>query len=250
MKYTIKPLLGALSLIGLLSCNGIDYEGTYNEGFAREAQARQVYFHYPTQQDTLVSHSFSFEPINKLEHTVELPVRVAGPVSTAPLSYRVSVVKEKTTAVEGKHYIALEEKYSISKGEVESKLPVRVLRSALVGDEVIKLVLRLEPSEDLGVAFASSREIRVDITNNIPQGIKDYWNNYMSAGYGLGPYSDAKFLKLLEYYDSKLEKLNEGLARPDFVLSVEKLYKYFKAHPELGQNDFNEETIKRIIPYI
>lgn len=265
MKHILQGLglclVGALSLV---SCDGIDYEGNYNQGFAAEKQSRMVYFEYVDGVDS-ISYSFSFEPHSKREHTIPVPVRIAGTMPTSPLKYRVVLDDKRsyvttpradgsgrdTVAVAANYYQALQPVYTIEAGQVQTALPITVSRDAISNGQIVRLVLRLEASEDLGVGFAAAREISLVVSNEIPQGYKDFWTNYLYPYYGAGPYSDMKFLKLLEYYDSDIDKLNADVYKPTFFLNLGKLYKYFhEEHPELGQDNFNYEQLKNVLPYI
>lgn len=267
MRSIIKSLLCSLPLaLCIASCEGVDYEGNYNQGFSAEKQSRMVYFYHSEGVDS-INYSFSFEPHSKREHTIQVPVRIAGTMPKAALKYKVmldasksyvstpqkngnEVVLEKKP-ITTEYYEALNETYTVEAGKVEATLPVKFKRDAITGGQIVHFVLRLQESSDLGVGFAKGREIRLVVSNEIPQGYKEFWTTTLAPFYGVGAYSDQKFLKLLEYYDSNIDRLNADVFKPTFFLNLGKLYDYFhKEHPELGQADFNYDLLKNVLPYL
>lgn len=268
MRHLISSLLACLFF--LTACDGIDYEGNYNQGFSSEQQKRMVYFYHEDGVDS-IAYSFSFEPHSKREHSLQVPVRIAGSMPKAALRYKVVVDESRSyiatpktvtkpdnttervierSPITPNYYTALNEYYQIEAGTVETVLPVVFSRDAINNGQIVHLTLRLEASDDLGVGFTKTRDIRLVVSNEIPEGYKNFWNMVFYPAYGLGPYSDEKFLKLLEFYGGDDQKLNADLNSSAFFLNLGRLYEYFKTQPNFDSMGFEYDKLKRLLPYV
>ncbi len=240
----ISILLGVFALV-FSSCNAIDYEEDFSkDGFYNSPQ--QIYFLTKANQKA-INYSFGAKPISYTEHKLEVPLRITGQKATKPLQFKLSINKEKTTAVEGEHYKAFPMQADVKVDSVNAYLPITLLRNKLSAEknDSIKLVLRLEATKDLAVNFSAEREIVINFDNVLSRpAVWDYF-----GGVGLGPYTRVKYLKFLEYYDGDEAKWAADIWQTNFFINAWKMYKYFEAHPEEKQ-EFDKATLIQYVPYL
>lgn len=159
----MKKIILFLAFITLFSCKE-------NERLTYDANRSDVYFRDITKDnDSLYVSLLSKED----RSDALIPVKVLGGILSTPKKFRVEVVPEKSTAVEGKHYQKLPEYYEFTPDTTVYFMPVVMLK----GDDAIKvkpveLTLRIVNSEEMGIAYEDRCEIRLVIADmlRVPTG--------------------------------------------------------------------------------
>lgn len=135
MKKNILYLIIS-SLILLVSCE--ENTDGYYDNIAR------IYF--PSTTDS-VNFSFGDQVMTYTRHIVYMPVRKMGTPATREMKYKVSLNKERSTAIEGVHFTTLQDEYTLLVDSVNAYLPVELIRDELSEEEVIyKIVLDMKES--------------------------------------------------------------------------------------------------------
>lgn len=210
---------------------GISTDGAYHgEG--------KIYFDQHTKADTLINYSFGPNPLEEQSHEVKIPLRVLGDKSEQARSYKVTIVKDKTTAEAGKHFTPLKESYQFRAGEYTDTLRIELLRSALSPDneKPVTLAISLEGTSDLSVAFEKQNHYTISFDNYLAE--PPFWV-YFKDIY-CGSYNPIKYLKLLEYYDNDPQNFYTALENgkyAEFIIHMKEVRDYFLAHPEYGIKD-------------
>lgn len=251
MNKIFQYTTGVLASVALLSsCDPVAYDGEYNsDGFYTGKD--NVYFHYTSsnRSDSVRSYSFGTASVDVTKDTVWVQVNLAGKTSSQARSFALRV-DEASSAKAGVHYTALATNYTIPAGEVSVKVPIEILRENLgvnEADTTTFLSLRLEASEQLGIAFPDYNYLKVKVNNVL---VKPSWWDLTAMYYGLGPYSRIKYLKFLEYYENDPDALVAGFSNDynAWIMNFKKVYDYFKAHPEYEQT-FDEAILQAVLPY-
>lgn len=108
----------------------------------------QIYFYdLPLYKDSTLISFARLEPGTK-ETLIEIPLRYIGPVVDFDRTFKVSVDREHTTAVEGKDYVLLPDMYRIKGGASNGVLPVKILSTPDLDETTLQLVLQLEANEN------------------------------------------------------------------------------------------------------
>lgn len=210
---------------------GISTDGAYHgEG--------KIYFDQHTKADTLINYSFGPNPLEEQSHEVKIPLRVLGDKSEQTRSYKVTIVKDKTTAEAGKHFTPLKESYQFRAGEYTDTLRIELLRSELSPDneKPVTLAISLEGTSDLSVAFEKQNHYTISFDNYLAEPY--FWVYY--KGYLWGEYNRLTYLKLLEYFDNEPTNLEKAFHEQKFTelfIYMKEVRDYFIAHPEYGIND-------------
>lgn len=130
------------------------------------------------------------------ESIATVDISLMGHALTETKKFKVEVVPEMTTAKEGVHYKALPVYYEFPVGEFSYQMPITLLK----GDESIKqaivtLVLRLVPTDEVGIAYEERSVIRIQIGDMLkkPEG-KDMTGFEML----FGEYSQTKHKMIIE----------------------------------------------------
>lgn len=235
MRTTFRhTLLACTALMGLAACSNIDYDGEYSKDGYYDSP-NQVYFYYANASDTLINYSFGVKPVDTLTHTVYIPVQLAGKMLDREQTFNVSV-DAASTAKSGVHYVLSATSFNIPANEKRAYVPIQLLRTGLSETKYdsIRVVLRLVPSNDLGVRFAESNKVTVTFDNILMK--PDFWE-IMETYWGLGPFTKNKYRKLLSYYDSDEDKIRKILTGTDttaqgyLYMHVQEVVAYFAAHP-------------------
>jgi hypothetical protein len=182
------------------------------------------------------------------EVEVKLPLEIAGYASPEVRYYKVRVVAEKTTAIEGVHYNALEEQYAFRAGECFDSLAVtfRTHDPDLL-ENPRRLYLELVPTDDLvaGIAHMQHADVRIGTGLTKPRDwFFDIYYPYPTYyQYYLGDYSRVKHAMILEMFDlDEIPSRWDGnVAQWDYVGM--KLNQYFT------ENAVLDETGAQIQPW-
>ncbi len=246
-KLGLHSLFLGLVVVFFASCNAITYEGDYSkEGFyqgPKDGVEQQIYFVKEGRADS-ITYSFGTKPESLLKDTIQVPVRITGFKAKKKMSFKVSVDHEKSTAVENVNYKALENQFVVLPDSVNAFIPVILYREGLSQEAnmALKIVMRLEGTADLGIAFADGAQMSIVFDNEVQKPvIWQYLEPY------LGPFTPKKFLKMLELYDGDSKTWYESPYTPAWFATYGKLYTYFKNHPE-DKQEIPYDMLKLLVP--
>lgn len=240
----MRSIVLALSLLAglssLSSCRSVTYDGEWSKDGYYE-QPRNVFFELDREANDQ-EYRLGTMPLAQTEVTLDFPlVHLSGPSSSSPLKYRI-VVDPASTAKEGVHFAKLPEYFELPADSIRGSFPITVLRSAFDTDgdkaETLELILRLESTTDLRAKYGQSSTLRIRLSNYIKE--PEWWENFQTL---FGPFTAAKYIKLLEDYDNDENKLVELLSAGDedafFLLfrSMKKVKDYFDALPTATEAD-------------
>lgn len=186
----MRKIFCLLALVGFFACSE-------NERLVYDDNMHDVYYTIVTEtRDSIYVSLLTAEDVS----TATVEVSLLGNVLPEPRKFKVEVVKERTTAVEGLHYKALPEYYEFPAGEFKYKMPVEMLKGdpEITVNPVI-LTLRLADSEGLGVAYADRSEVRLIIADMLKQPEGNGYYGDMTAFKNLfGDYSRKKHTMIIE----------------------------------------------------
>lgn len=178
--YKLIPVLVLVASMGLVNCRKTTVT------LYKTAQDN-VFFNFSDtadDKDSLV-YTFAFTP-TKLSDTILLPVSISGERATHDMTFKVAVTDSGTTAVEGLHYAALQDSYTIPAGQGSVYVPVIVYnKDSLLSVRSVGLNLHLVATSDLGTQLADVISARVVFSNKLEKPV--WWDFFLSS------YSDAKF---------------------------------------------------------
>lgn len=214
----------------------------------------KVYFEYEYQDPAwtsthLVRRDSVVAAMGKLpsgvtQYEVKVPVKVLGAQLLQDKTYRVEVVDEgtvikgKTTAVEGVHYLPLPESHTFHAGTWTDTLRFTVLRSALstsyVNRENRTLVLRISDAGELKPGLRDGWEMLVSLSNYISE--PSWWTVW-----GLGFYHPEKYKILLMFADEQFYATTDLLNDSAGKRCVSAMRNYLRDNVVL-----DEETGKRV----
>lgn len=216
------------------ACSGIDYDGEYSKEGDFEGN-NQVYFALKNTSDTLYNYSFGTAPTSVTRDTVAVTVKLAGVKKSTAQHFKV-VVDPSSSAQAGVHYEALNSDQIIPADSLSATFPVVLLRKNLSStqNDNIRIVLRLEATNDLGVRFPNMTK-RIITFDNVLE--KPYWWDYpIMKAMGLPDYTPAKYRMLLSYYDSDPSLIVNAIRNPrqqtQLYRNIQKVKAYFLANPE------------------
>lgn len=153
-------------------------------------------------------------------YEVKIPIKILGSQLASDQTYHVEVIPQatigtgKTTAVEGVHYLSLDQQYTFHAGEWVDTLRFTALRNNLSTSynkrECRTLVLRITDKGQLKPGLRDGWEMLVSLNNYISE--PEWWNVY-----GLGFYHPEKYKILLMFADdsfyAKVDLLNDSSAK-------------------------------------
>lgn len=238
------PVMVAVAMLLFASCKKTAYQ-VYDQKFTG------IYF-----LSDSVYYSFGVTPLEKHSYDLKVPVRIMGIASGADRSFSVTVVAEKTTAVEGLHF-TIPETFTIMADSINGFVPVTILRDSLK-DKDFKLVLKLDKNAGFTPVDENLKEVLIHFNNRVdPPTWKDYWGDPAWPDYKLGKWNPLTYIKFIELFRELEQKVPETYAAMvaefgpdlqnvtfgwpwDYDLTMTKyvlipLYQYFmEQHPDLG----------------
>lgn len=247
--------------IASTACNQDNYL-SYDEGY------HGIYF---TEEE--MHYSFGTLPIERRAYTLEVPVKIMGPVSDTDRLFKVEILpaQEFTDPVEGKQYEMPPETLLIEAGAIEGIIPLILLRDGLEGSDdtgYTKYELRLRlVANDNFVPTLGEKEQNIIVTfdNAVDKPDwyrEDVWNSKC------GLWAPIKLIKIMEFFNTTLkeqapttyEKMVADIGEnwenvtygwpTDYNYSVKKYilipcYEFFLSHPEYGVTDFPDPNAKQ-----
>lgn len=146
---------------------------------------RYIEFENETIDSTIFT--FVYYPNNEY-YDFPIAVKIAGLSADRDLNYSIRVDEELSTA-EAKHYIMPGETI-IRKGVYRDTCYVRLNKTEDLTDSKVKLVLRLEETQDLGIGKLENAVAIIQFSNMVDR--PAWWDTNITTYY-LGEYSDEKF---------------------------------------------------------
>ena len=225
--------IGVVAL-SLTACSNDEYKGEYSKDGTYEG-GNQVYFDLTNASDTLYNYSFGTQPVSVTADTVTVKVKLAGVRKSQDQHYKV-VVDPSSSAKSGVHYEAINSDQVIPADSLASSFRVVLLRQNLsdTRNDSIRLVLRLEATDDLGVRFPNAIKRTITFDNVLEKPY--WWDNPTLQAMGLPAYTPAKFRYLLSLYNSDLSELESAIRNnrkwTQLYRNIQKLKAYFTANPE------------------
>lgn len=198
MKLNYKMAIVAAIASTLLSC-----EKTQLESF--DTAQSYIYIDKPFMLDSYgrlttervegMNYSFAFDTPEVKSYTFSVPVAVMGLPADADRSYKVEVVKEKTTATSADWDESDIKDIYVKKGELFTPLKVVVKRTASLTTEAKTIGLRLVANEN----FVLGDYKLVDIVLTFSDILKEpnWWPKYLRY---FGSYQKEVYLKWKDIY--------------------------------------------------
>lgn len=191
----MKKIIFLLALVTLFSCKE-------NERLIYDLSQTEVFFRDVNGASTQGVDSMYVSLVTREDVSdVLIPVELLGNLLSAPKKFRVEVVPEKTTAVEGLHYQKLPDYYEFPTDTTTYDVPVVVLK----GDEAIKeksvvLTLRIVETEEIGTVYKDRSEIRLIIADMLktPAGGANFSDDMTIFIRVFGEYSKVKHQMIID----------------------------------------------------
>lgn len=236
MKKQLYILASMAALLSMSACDAISYEGEYSKDGYYNTKPR-VYFE---TTDSVKICSFSLDESSIETKTVMIPLKTIGKKAEYPMEI-IFEVDPTSTAKEGQHYNTIAP-VVLEKDSLVAYIKVEAIRKNLPteekGDHVLILHIKSTDKYETDKNFVSSVKIKFDDYLAKPE----WWDTlFDGAGkaYYYGEYTREKYIKWLSYYNYNREALDQAIYGEDYSVwlfgSFREVYKYFIAHPELGQ---------------
>lgn len=140
------------------------------------------------------SYTFTFEHNDVTEHTLEIPVKIAGRYSDKDRKFSVKVVDTLTTAANGVHYEILSTDQQIIKaGQSEGSLLVKLKRATDLKTSTLQIVLQIIKNDNFAPGYQPI--IKILVSDRL---IQPEWWDAIHKG-KLGKYSELKCRLWLEF---------------------------------------------------
>lgn len=220
MKTTYYILFLIVSIALFSACKSSTLDSFHAES--------QIYFYdlsdrSNTVKDSIMISFARLEP-GTTETILEIPLRYIGPVVEGERSFKVSVDRENTTAVEGKHYQLLTELYHIKSGASDGVLPVKIFSTPDLDEVTLQLVLKLEENENFKINFNFTNSdlntmdlsrYRILFSNKLLK--PSWWSSTAETSY-LGDFSMKKVETIFMVTQKNLDEIEEAVEKYDWDL--------------------------------
>ena len=186
----MKQLFIFLAFVALCACQE-------NERLVYEKDMHDIYF--PAVTEVNDSMFISLITADELS-AAEIEVKLLGDSLAVPGKFKVEVVKDGTTAVEGKHYKALPAEFEFPAGKFTWRFPLQLIKGDKALEEApVVLILRLVATPGIGFAYPGKSEIRVLIADmlRVPLGT-GYMEDMGTFERLFGSYSRKKHEMIIE----------------------------------------------------
>ncbi|WP_164111884.1 MULTISPECIES: DUF4843 domain-containing protein [Sphingobacterium] len=242
-----KILLYTLTLFLLASCAkeaGLNYSDkdrvyfAYNYKFLN--QIREF-------DKTIFSFGMAEEDVK--EDTVSIAVKLLGQPADHDRFYKISVLADSTTAIEGVHYKSISSTQKFKANLFVDTLKIVVLREALSSSHITQekkiISLYIEESEDLGIGVNKGARTKVEINNYLSE--PKWWKSY--EGIGLYYYHPEKWKVLMRFNEAfkvvdSDRPMSQNLTAPYFSA----LRSYLMANPTYDKETKERVLIDRLAP--
>lgn len=176
-------ILGMFLGLLLAACQENEMNGFDSEG--------AVYFQLSSLWgNTVDSIIYSFAGKAEDTYTLKLQVNLMGAAADHDRTVRLAVDKNRTTAVEGTHYEALQASYTLPAGAYTMEIPVVLLgNDPELEERAFQIALKLEASDNLQLGLSKRLVARIIVSKILTR--PSYWEQaYLD--YSFGPYSKVK----------------------------------------------------------
>lgn len=155
IKKTSNRSLVWLLFVGILVCLSCEQELMKYQG------EEGIYFAVQYGRANESESKWPFQPMSKIalggttnaDTTVRFKVMVTGPAYDYDRSFQVEINPDLTTAIVNTHYKPLAPFFIIPAGQVQTYIPLTIIRSADLKSAGKEIGLRLLPSEQLSLSF-------------------------------------------------------------------------------------------------
>lgn len=224
MKYIIW-ISGIILMAGMISCKEDNYS-FYEQG--KDA----VYFSLADEdRDSMV---FSLARYISESVEIKIPVELAGYASATERKYKVSIVRDSSTAEVGKHYQDFAGEHTFrANSNFDTLVVVLYTTDPELLDAYKRLSFKLEPTEELGVGINYKSQVDIRFTNGLAK--PAIWDSYY--GFWFGDYSRVKYIHCLVQLglDVMPDEKDGNLTRWDaYGLQMNQ---YFTDHVILDENN-------------
>lgn len=166
-----------------------------NEGMIFEGESMVYFEDISKDKDTI---TFSIAP-KASGSTFEIPVVIAGYKLTTDKKMRIEIVKESSTAIDGKHY-KLQEEHIFPTNTLRSIIPIIIYKEDPELFTTTKyLTVKLVSTSDLNIAYDDRVKVVLAITLQLkaPGGV-GYYSDITAFKNLFGPYSKKKHELIIE----------------------------------------------------
>lgn len=137
----------------------------------------RVYF----QSATTLTDSVTFSLISQSTDAAvrDVDVRLMGAMLTEAKTFRVEIIEEESTAIEGVHYQNFSEECEFPVDTIKTSFPIEVLKTdPELEDTNFYLTIQLVDTDEITVAYEERSKLKIVITNQIiaPTGTSYYYN--------------------------------------------------------------------------
>lgn len=198
MKLNYKIAIVGAIVSTLLSCEKSEvesFDATQSYIYIDKPFVYDSYGRLTTERVKGMDYSFAFDAPEVKSYTFSVPVAVMGLLSDADRSYKVEVVKEKTTATNADWDESNINDVYIKKGELFTSLKVVVKRTSSLTTEAKTICLRLVANDN----FVLGDHQLVDIVLTYSDILKEpaWWPKYIRY---FGSYQKEVYLKWKDIY--------------------------------------------------
>lgn len=200
--------------------------------------------------DDRTTYSFGMKADDVLTDTAKIAVEFLGTPSDRDRTYRIRVVADSTTAVEGVHYAPIDPEQTFGAGRFTDTLRIVVFRDALSSSftdpEDRRIALEMEPSGDFDLGMKDGLRTYLYINNYLSE--PEWWSAPLRLNY-IGFYHPEKWKILISF--------NELFANPQTVpfdinnqgrQYFQGLANYLNAVPTFDDETGDRIYIDRMVP--
>ena len=218
-----KHYLIFIGIIILLGCNKHDIP-TYED----LTSDRYIYFRKKEIDSSEVSFLF-YPKQTEIMYPIEIIATGVGHINQ---NYKISVVQEHTTAPTETYRIS--ESYTMRQGLRIDTCFIKLIYNEILDNTKVRLVLRLEDSEDFLVKRPEFRIAIIWFHNVISK--PKWWTSDVSEYY-LGIYSDKKYKLFLDIIGVDLKNANDHQLRQYSLLFKD----YLKKKKDMGETIYEDD---------
>lgn len=208
----MKKFIIFIALIFFVSCNE-------NERLLYDLNSHDIYFRdIDKKKDSLIVSLFSKEEVS----TSKFQLKILGSTLETPQKFKVEVIKDRTTAVEGVHYKKLPDFYEFPTKVIEFGMPIEFIRGA---DDIkvspVILTISIAETEGMSFAFEDRRVVRIKITDYL---IEPRGSDMADFKTLFGDYSRTKHAMIIELAGHDFWDGEYGAYGGAYGLSYEMVY--------------------------
>lgn len=168
----------------------------------------KIYFKYPKKENSLgietnllvdsIVYSLHGKKLYDDKDTLWIKVQIMGARKDIDRSYKVVAVADSSSGVEGVDFDRLNDLYTFHRNIGVDSFPLVLNKKAFEKVFARNVLLRLEPTADLGIAYTEYADIRVNFSAYLLE--PEWW---WAFSLYLGDYHPLKYDKVVEVYGSE-----------------------------------------------